>query len=122
MQLKNPVQPTQVVEGALRFKENKIVSWLLDNSGKNMNDIAMEEFSKDDQQQFAQLIGYSVSGYSSLSYVDNYSHEVAQIMTAENISEEQARIKFLEETIEDIKKSLRPTIAKLFNVHPDDLN
>lgn len=63
--------------GTLRFKENKIVSYLLAQSSKgikcDMNIIAQwcnsKNISDEDQQQFAQLIGYGVSDYGGLSYV-----------------------------------------------------
>ena len=54
-----------------RFKANEIVRYLLDNGGINMNDLAMLPFSDEDRVQFAQLTGYSVCGFSELSYVSN---------------------------------------------------
>lgn len=56
-----------------RFKENKIVSFLLENGGFDMNKLARMRFSDEDQMQFAQLIGYSVSGYGDLPYVSKKS-------------------------------------------------
>lgn len=55
--------------GVIRFKQNAIVRWLLENGGLDLNDIARQNFSDDDRTQFAQLIGYSVSGFGDLSYV-----------------------------------------------------
>jgi hypothetical protein len=55
----------------LRFKENKIVSALLDFSsskGMSLNEIAVMPFRREDREQLAQLIGYSVSGFGDLSY------------------------------------------------------
>lgn len=55
----------------LRFKENKIVSALLDfasSRGMSLNEIATMKFSREDREQLAQLIGYSVSGFGDLSY------------------------------------------------------
>lgn len=69
----NPMQP--IIDG--RFKENKIVSYCLDNS-TDMNDIAMQDFSVEDREQFAQLIGYSHSGYGELRYVTDESYYRAQ--------------------------------------------
>lgn len=60
--------------GVLRFVQNKIVSDLLDfasEHGFGMNRVARTEYSKDDRVQFAQLIGYSVYGWSTLSYVSD---------------------------------------------------
>jgi len=67
----HPIQPVERDEdGVLRFKKNAIVRALLDTGRLDMNDIMVLPFSADDRQQFAQLIGYSVSGYEELSYHD----------------------------------------------------
>jgi hypothetical protein len=55
--------------GVVRFVPNKIVQHLLDNGGIDMNTLARLPFDDADRRQFAQLIGYSVSGYGDLSYV-----------------------------------------------------
>ncbi len=72
---KHPIQPVVVVDGVHRFKENKIVRFLLEDGPFDMNDLAIRacqgQFSDEDQEQFAQLIGYSVSGACDLSYVSN---------------------------------------------------
>ena len=71
-QIKNPMQPTDFDEHkVIRFKDNKIVRYLLDNGGIDLNDLAdlSKNFLQDDQEQFAQLIGYSVSGFGDLNYV-----------------------------------------------------
>jgi len=54
-----------------RFKENKIVRYLLDNGGIDMNQLAALPFSAEDRVQFAQLIGYSLCGFSELPYVSD---------------------------------------------------
>lgn len=67
--MKHPVQPLELDEyGTLRFKENSIVTYLLDNGGISMNDLAKKSFCEEDREQFAQLIGYSFHGFSTLSY------------------------------------------------------
>lgn len=67
--------------GVIRFKLNAIVQWLLDNGGKDLNDIARQDFTDADRTQFAQLIGYSVSGWGDLSYVSDEDYETASIAT-----------------------------------------
>ena len=66
-------QPTQPIifdsHGVERFQSNKIVEYLLDKTPYAMNDIAMIDFPIGDRVQFAQLIGYSVSGLGDLHYV-----------------------------------------------------
>ena len=72
---KHPIQPLIVDHaGVVRFKENVLVSYLLDvaSTGQkcDMNTLALIPATRDDRQHFAQLIGYSVSGYGDLSYHD----------------------------------------------------
>jgi hypothetical protein len=61
----------------LRFKANAIVRHLLDNGGIDLNAIAMLSFSQEDREQFAQLIGYSLSGFGELSYVSDETYNAA---------------------------------------------
>lgn len=65
-----PLQPI-TPEANPSFEANRIVLFLLDSGPYDMNRLAMMEFSDEDRQQFAQLIGYSLHGYEELSYVDN---------------------------------------------------
>lgn len=78
---KLPMQPLVIDDhGTLRFKENPIVRALLDYAtehGYGLNEIALEELDAEDQMQLAQLIGYSLSGYGTLSYVTDESYERA---------------------------------------------
>ena len=78
-ELKNPIQPLANDEhGVLRFRANRIVQHLLDTHPTcDMNSLACMDFTDDDRQQFAQLIGYSLSGYGSLSYVDDEAYDAA---------------------------------------------
>lgn len=74
---KHPIQPIVWQDGVIRFKENKLVSMLLQHStiaGMGLNQLVAltrcnTEFD-DDWNQLAQLIGYSVSGFGDLSYAD----------------------------------------------------
>jgi len=73
--MKHPTQPIETDEdGVRRFKRNAIVRYILDAGPLNMNDIALMPFSREDRQQFAQLIGYSFSGYMDLSYSEGYDN------------------------------------------------
>lgn len=67
---KHPMQPVYLKDKVARFWPNAIVRYLLDNGGIDLNQIALQGFSNADQTQFAQLIGYSVSGAGDLSYFD----------------------------------------------------
>lgn len=118
-----PIQPIIVDEhGTTRFKKNELVQYLLDNGGLTINDLAKKEFSQEDRIQFAQLIGYSLSRFSELSYVTDEAYYAAQNMKEEGMTEEQAKIQYLEEQLANLRSVLKEPMAKLFRVHPDDLN
>lgn len=70
MDPKHPMQPVVRVGKVARFKANEIVRRLLDEGSLDMNDISMWAVSDEDRTQFAQLIGYSVSGAGDLDYFD----------------------------------------------------
>lgn len=80
---KHPVQPVYTDEhGTYRFKGNAIVRALVEaaeiGSKLDLNMIATMDFSREDRVQFAQLIGYSVSGFGDLSYVKDRDYAKAQ--------------------------------------------
>lgn len=76
-----PMQP--IIEdnhGIMRFEKNPIIDWLC-TAKSDMNEIAIfvQENNIDEKywRQIAQLVGYSVSGYGTLSYVDDESYDRA---------------------------------------------
>lgn len=77
-QLPHPTQPVATAaDGVTRFKANKIVRDLLDFASKHgfdLNQIAIRNYPEEDEVQFAQLIGYSVSGFGDLSYVSDEAY------------------------------------------------
>ena len=86
----HPIQEIVVDEkGRPRFKENKIVSFLLEHGGHDMNSLARLEFSDEDREQFAQLIGYSVGGLGELSYVTDDTYNKAAKMADELLKERE---------------------------------
>ena len=124
--MKNPIQPlAKDAKGVLRFKENAIVRHLLDSHPAcDMNRLACLAFSDDDRQQFAQLIGYSLDGYGSLaSYVSDEAYAAAAHMV-EGLDERDARIAALEQKLAEVRAAadaLREPVARLLEMHPDDL-
>jgi hypothetical protein len=73
-----PLQPISKDEdGTVRFTPNKIVRALLDTGVLDMNAIGRMDFSREDREQFAQLIGYSVRGFGELPYVREETYIVA---------------------------------------------
>jgi hypothetical protein len=123
--MKNPIQPLVEVNGVMRFKANAIVRHLLDTHQTcDMNTLARMTFSDDDRQQFAQLIGYSLSGYSELhGYVSDEAY-IAAVHMADGLDERDARIAALEQKLAELRAAadmLREPVARLLEMHPDDL-
>ena len=120
---KHPIQPLSIDDdGVLRFKSNAIVRYLLDNGGLDMNDLAVvQEFTNEDHEQFAQLIGYSLSGFADLSYVSDKAYESASHMFEMGVTEDEARIMYYEETLDTVREGIKKSAGALFKIHPDDL-
>lgn len=118
---KHPIQPTELINGVIRFKENKIVSYLLDKGGIDLNRIAREDFSQEDREQFAQLIGYSLSGFGDLQYASDVTLSTAEVMADSGKPEIEAKVEFLEAKLNTVKDSVREAATHLFGIHPDDL-
>lgn len=121
--MKLPIQPLYVDDqDVLRFKENKIVTYLLENGGIDLNQIAAKGFNVADEEQFAQLIGYSHSGFGDLSYVSDETWYAAREMwDGEEENSLKARVLVLEKQLRDIKKGLKEIIPVVFKIHPSDL-
>jgi len=124
--MKHPLQPLEKDKhGTLRFKENKIVSALLESGQKNgfgLNEIARQDFTDEDRQQLAQLIGYSLEGYSELrSYVDDAAYAAA-VEKSKGSKKSDAEIErdYYRAELQALKKALRKPMSRLFEVHPDD--
>lgn len=117
------VQPLQLDEnGVLRFKPNPIVVWLLEQGSLNMNDIASNEaFSREDREHFAQLIGYSFDGASSLSYMSSEVLDAAKDAYSNPEMSQAALVQSLRGRLEDLKQALKGPMAELYGIHPDDL-
>ena len=83
------VQPIlKDAKGVLRFKENSLVVALWKHGGKtglDLNDLHRMDFTDEDRQQFAQLIGYSIEGYGTLIYVTDAAYEAAQQAIAQAV-------------------------------------
>lgn len=130
----HPMQPIIVDKwGTHRFKCNSIVRYLLEEGrkfGVDLNKLACLDFSKEDREQFSQLIGYSVSGFAELSQHRKETVEIAYriseaIAEGKTQTEEQARLEYLESELQFYKKELplllKEPMARIFNKHPADL-
>ena len=69
--MRHPMQKIEQTEdGVIRFRENKIIRYLMKEGKIDLNQIYCKDtdgdFNKGDYTQLMQLIGYSVSGYGDL--------------------------------------------------------
>lgn len=118
----HPIQPLiEDSHGVLRFKVNAIVEHLLENGGIDLSQIAAMGFSREDREQFAQLIGYSWSGACDLGYMSDEVLNAAEVMHKSGASEAEARAAVLRDQITRAKDAMREGVAELFGIHPDDL-
>lgn len=125
----HPQQPLALdANGVLRFRENAIVRFFMEahreahsvgNHG-GMNAIACMDFTPEDRMQFAQLIGYSLSGYGDLSYVSNLSYESASLSKAGVLTPEQAQIQTLQETLDNVREGLLTFVPEMFRMARED--
>jgi hypothetical protein len=103
----HPIQPIiQAENGVLRFKENKIVKFLLEHGPFNLNDIAVMDFSKEDRQQLTQLIGYSLSGASDLDHMSSEIIDAAEEMFTTGGNEVEVRNAVLREKLDEVKSKV----------------
>lgn len=123
--MKNPIQPLALDEhGTLRFKENKIVRHLLDLASKHgctINNLAAMDFTADDREQLMQLIGYSLSAFGGLHFTTDETYNAAVMMTEAGQRLETARIESLTRILDEVRDGMRAGVAKLYGIHPDDL-
>jgi hypothetical protein len=93
-----PMQPIVLVGNVIRFQENAVVSYMMEHASELLVDndvmwvkgsidlnklfIATQHVHRDDWVQFAQLIGYSVSGFGDLNYVDKQTVREADAAAA----------------------------------------
>jgi hypothetical protein len=123
--MKHPIQPLEEgCDKVIRFKKNAIVKYLLEHAEKhgcNLNDLRDMGFSKEDHQQLAQLIGYSLGGYGDLSFVDAESYHAAVQMYETGTNENTARINYLQTELNAARTALREPIARLFGIDPSTL-
>jgi hypothetical protein len=76
--LKHPMQPIELDDdGAARFRQNKLIKFLLDSYEPGLGKLSMLPFDNADYEQLMQLIGYSVCGYCELSLVSEKSKDDA---------------------------------------------
>ncbi len=114
--MKHPMQPLIRDEhGRCRFKENTIVSHVLFHGGISLNDLVAHSFPIEDWEQFHQLTGYDLSGFGELTYVSDETYGVAARMADDGLTEDQARIAYLEGELQALKQALQAPMARLYS-------
>lgn len=120
--MKHPIQPIEIDEhGRHRFKMNNIVNFLLENGPHDLNTLRARLFCDEDWEQFAQLIGYSLSGFSELSFVSNETYAAAEAMVERGLTEHEARIASLEAVLTKVREGIKIIAPQVFKIHPNDL-
>jgi hypothetical protein len=116
--VKHPLQPIIFDKhGVARFKKNKIVDFLLDwasQRGMDLNALAIMNFDKNERWQFAQLIGYSVSGIGDLSYHDRKDLETADLIVEQMVHDREVAKetrKAARAGKKPMRKIIRPTVV-----------
>ena len=76
--MKHPMQSQyEDSKGVIRFTENKLVTWLIDQLPNGLNSLSIEQQTNDyddaDYDQILQQIGYSVSG---IPYLNEDLHDM----------------------------------------------
>lgn len=118
----HPIQPVALdSNGVIRFKANAIIRKLVDDKLIDLNEISCWDIPKDDRSQFAQLMGYSLSGYGSLSFSDDLTYTAAYHMHHDNKTELEAKVEYLENLVATLKDALRGPMAELFGMHEEDI-
>ena len=122
--MKHPIQEIyKDSRGTLRFRENKIVQHLLDNGGVDLNQLAVFDFNDDDREQFAQLIGYSLSGFADLSYVTDETYEAVDCLSkCDKTNALQERYNHLCMELDNIKTGLKMAAVAAFKIHQEDFD
>lgn len=89
----HPMQPiVWAKDGVIRFKANKIIKHLLTSRQPlDLNVIATMGFPREDEEQLAQLMGYSVSGFGDLSYVRRTTVAKADAIADEMVRDRQKK-------------------------------
>lgn len=113
--MRHPIQPIEDVNGIFRYKQNEIVSYLLDNGRISMNDLGVKEFDRDDWTQFLQLIGMSVGGAADYDMFDTTVTAAADAM-ADGTSYENA----VEEGLRQENKRLKETLKQIQELTDED--
>ena len=126
--MNQPMQPLETdPNGRIRFRANSVVRYLLDEASAGrkcgMNELACQDFPSEDRQQFAQLIGYSLTGYGELnSYVSDEAYaKAAYLARHPETHPVQAELEVLRELVRSVRVGMRHAIAELYGKHPDDL-
>lgn len=81
---KIPMQPMFVdLDGRARFRANKLVQHLLNNGPFTLNKLCeVSDVPREDWEQLAMLIGYSLGGFGELSYVSDEAYNMAEVEAA----------------------------------------
>ena len=105
--MKHPMQQLyKDSAGVIRFTKNAIVEFLLEDGPFDMNQLSRMSFSEEDKTQFAQLIGYSRSGFCDLPYVSDEACAQAAAEDGEQVTLTPNQQVGAIEILQEIKREL----------------
>ena len=122
MKPKHPIQPLELDDrGVLRFKANQIVRDLLVHCSESGFEIATRDYTREDREQLAQLIGYSHSGAHDLGYMSEEVLVASRRAMETGTTEHEARAAALRDTLDSVRSRMRVVVAELYKTIPEDL-
>lgn len=93
--------------GIVRFMSNHLVNHLFDVTTDLHGYDFISEYPASEQEQLAQLTGISLKLFRKLPYVSPETIAVADAMYREKISEDKARIRWLENRVKELESQIR---------------
>jgi hypothetical protein len=118
-----PIQPLtrNNPTGELCFRGNAIVRYLFERSSFSLYQLLhLAEVPAEDREQFAQLIGLSVS--EAQDCLSNETQAAVRQMDRTGISEQEARINYLRERLDALTTAFKGPVSLLYDIPIDVLN
>ena len=105
--MKHPVQPLIMDKhGIVRFMSNRLVNYMFDVTANIHGYDFASDYPVAEQEQLAQLTGVSLKLFRNLPFATPETIAVADVMYREKISEDKARIRWLEKRVKELENQI----------------
>ena len=105
--MKHPIQPLIMDKhGVVRFMSNRLVKYMFDVTTDAHGYDFTSDYPASEREQLAQLIGVNLKLFQYLPYVSPETIAVADAMYSEKISEDKARIRWLEKRVKELENQI----------------